>query len=106
MKSGIDRQYEYEAKCERERDFEVELTREEIRKAERVAEDAYLERSRASYLSGESEEAFELREAAAIAEGYRVTERANADVLALFARCAPAWRHDETLSESLKRRAA
>jgi hypothetical protein len=61
----------------------------EDRQAERTREDAYLARSRASYAAGEPEEVFEAREAAMAAEQYRITERLNADVLQLFARCAP-----------------
>lgn len=106
MLAHIRREYKKLESIEREREYEAELACDEALAAERHAENEYRARAAQSLARGESEEAFEAREAAAMAAEYRVTERLNADVLALFAGCAPAQYGTETLSQFTDRRAA
>ena len=77
-------------------------------RAERQAENEADRDARAGRLRTRdmSEEDLEQYESAAQVAEYRVTERLNADVLALFARCAPTRYETETASEIAARRAA
>ncbi len=85
MQAHIRRQYELEARRERETEYQMELETEAARREARASEDAYLARSAESLARGESEDAFEQRELAAQAAEYRVTDRVNREICEIFA---------------------